>query len=318
MSSFFFIKSHLISKFSASKPAARKKTMIEVNRGIKEPNSSKENDLERKVSVTETVDSDGETVKGMIVIQNSNAVDSNGDKSETNGENIGESTKANKTRPSLKEFLEAQKRNKEGANRDTTEELSKESVDKSEELSKESVDKNEELSKESVDKSEDLSIPKAVDESALPNDPSETLSNGDIAHKPGSNETSIESESTDKNLETGLSNGTESHDNGDLSTEIVDTNGAEGLSKPVPSEQAEPESGSIKKSIEEILVVKKTLPPVPKMAPPKLPTSARHETIWDLLPKKPSGEEQNLPENTTKSKKRKKVKKAKKKEVVEE
>ena len=54
------------------------------------------------------------------------------------------------------------------------------------------------------------------------------------------------------------------------------------------------------------------------MAPPKLPTSARHETIWDLLPKKPSGEEQSLPENTTKSKKRKKVKKAKKKEVVEE
>merc|ERR1712210_108733 len=112
----------------------------------------------------------------------------------------------------------------------------------------------------------------------------------------------------DKNLETGLSNGTESHDNGDLSTEIADTKEAEGLSKPVPSEQAEPESGSIKK----------TIPPVPKMAPPKLPTSARHETIWDLLPKKPNGEEQNLPENTTKSKKRKKVKKAKKKEVVEE
>ena len=253
------------------------------------------------------MDSDGETVKGMIVIQNSNAVDSNGDKPETNGENIGESTKANKTRPSLKEFLEAQKRNKVDANRDTTEELSKESVDKSEELSK-----------ECVDKSEDLSIPKGIDKSALPNRPSETLSNGDIAHKPGSNETSIESESTDKNLEKGLSNGTESHDNGDLSTEIVDTNGAEGLSKPVPSEQAEPESGSIKKSIEEILVVKKTIPPVPKMAPPKLPTSARHETIWDLLPKKPDGEEQSLPENTTKSKKRKKVKKAKKKEVVEE
>ena len=265
------------------------------------------------------MDSDGETVKGMIVIQNSNAVDSNGDKSETNGENIGESTKANKTRPSLKEFLEAQKRNKEEANRDTTEELSKESVDKCEELSKESVDKNEELSEECVDKSEDLSIPKGVDESALPDGPSETLSNGDSAHELGPNETSIcLSESTDKNLETGLSNGTESHDNGDLSTEIVNTNGAEGLSKPVPSEQAEPESGSIKKSIEEILVVKKTIPPVPKIAPPKLPTSARHETIWDLLPKKPSGEEQNLPENTTKSKKRKKVKKAKKKDVVEE
>ena len=300
------IQSHLIS-ISASKPAARKKTIIEVNRGIKEPNSSKENDIERKVSITETVDSDGETVKGVIVIQNSNAVDLNGDKSETTGEKTGESTKTNKTRPSLKEFLEAQKRKTEDANRDKTEELSKESVDKSEELSK-----------ESVDKSEDLSIPKGIDESAHPNGPSQTLSNGDITHKPGSNETSIESESTDKNLETSLSNGTESHDNGDLSTKIVDTNGAEGLSKPVPSEQAELESGSIKKSIEEILVVQKTIPPVPKMAPPKLPTSARHETIWDLLPKKPSGEEQNLPENTTKSKKRKKVKKAKKKEAVQE
>ena len=267
-----------------------------------------ENDLslERKISVSETVDSDGETVKGVIVIQNSNTVDSNGDKSETNGEKTGESTQANKTRPSLKEFLAAQKRNTEDTNRDPTEELSKESVDKSKELSK-----------ESVDKSEDLSLPKGVDESALLNGPSETLSNGDIS-KPDANETSIESESTNKNLETGLSNGTESHDNGDLSTEIVDTNGAEGLSKPVLSEQAEPESGSIKKSIEEILVVKKTIPPVPKMAPPKLPTSARHETIWDLLPKKPEGEEQSLPENTTKSKKRKKVKKAKKKEVVEE
>jgi len=210
--------------------------------------------------------------------------------------------------------LKPQKRNKEHTNRDTTEELSKES----EELSKVSVEKSEELSKESVDKSEDLSIPKGVDESALPDGPSETLSNGDITHKPGSNETSIESESTDKNLETGLSNGTDSHDNGDLSTEIVDTNGAEGSSKPVLSEQAEAESGSIKKSIEEILVVKKTIPPVPKMAPPKLPTSARHETIWDLLPKKPDGEEQSLPENTTKSKKRKKVKKAKKKEGVQE
>jgi len=94
----------------ASKPAARKKTIIEVNRGIKEPNSNKENDLERKVSITETVDSDGETVKGMIVIQNSNAVDSNGDKSETTGEKTGESTKTNKTRPSLKEFLEAPKK----------------------------------------------------------------------------------------------------------------------------------------------------------------------------------------------------------------
>ena len=278
-----------------------------------------ENDLslERKISVSETVDSDGETVKGMIVIQNSNAVDSNGDKSETNGEKTGESTQANKTRPSLKEFLAAQKRNTEDTNRDPTEELSKESVDKCKELSKDSVDENEELSKESVDKSEDFLIPKGVDESALPNGPSETLSNGDI-HKPDANETSIESESTDKNLETGLSNGTESHDHDNLSTEIVDTNGAEGLSKPVLSEQAEPESGSIKKSIEEILVVKKTIPPVPKMAPPKLPTSARHETIWDLLPKKPSGEEQNLPENTTKSKKRKKVKKAKKKEMVQE
>merc|ERR1712037_337636 len=120
------------------------------------------------------------------------------------------------------------------------------------ETTKESVDKSEELSKESVDKNEELSIPKGVDESALPDGPSETLSNGDIAHKPGLSETSIESESTDKNLETGLSNGTESHDNGDFSTEIFDTNGAEGSSKPVPSEQAEPESGSIKKSIEEI------------------------------------------------------------------
>ena len=262
--------------------------------------------LERKVSVTETVDSDGETVKGVIVIQNSNAVDSNGDKSETNGEKTGESTKANKTRPSLKEFLEAQKRNTEDTKRDTTKELSKEIVDKSEELSK-----------ESVDKSEDLLIPKGVDESALSNGPSETLSNGDIS-KPSPNETPVESESTDKNLETGLSNGTESHDNGNLPTEIVNTNGAEGSSKPDSFEQVEPESSSIKKSIEEILVVKKTIPPAPKLAPPKLPTSARHETIWDLLPKKPGGEEQNLPENTTKSKKRKKVKKAKKKEVVQE
>ena len=144
------------------------------------------------------MDSDGETVKGVIVIQNSNAVDSNGNKSETNVEKSGEPTK---TRPSLKEFLEAQKRKTEDANRDTTEKMSKESVDKSEELSKESVEKSEELSKESIDKSEDLSIPKGVDESALPNGPSETLSNGDIAHKLGPNETSIESESTDKNLE---------------------------------------------------------------------------------------------------------------------
>ena len=257
------------------------------------------------------MDSDGETVKGMIVIQNSNAVDSNGDKSETNEDKSVHSSKANNTRPSLKEFLEAQKRKTEEANRDTT-------VDKSEELSKESVDKNEELTKESVDKSEDLSIPKGVDESALPNEPSETLSNGDIAHKLGPNEISTESVSTDKDLETGLSNGTESHDNGNLPTEIVNTNGAEGSSKPDSFEQVEPESSSIKKSIEEILVDKKTIPPAPKLAPPKLPTSARHETIWDLLPKKPGGEEQNLPENTTKSKKRKKVKKAKKKEVVQE
>ena len=85
-----------------------------------------------------------------------------------------------------------------------------------------------------------------------------------------------------------------------------------------PSEQLTTEDLSTKSvdKSQESEVCKKAKPPVPKFAPPKLPASARHENIWANLPKPSVGAE--VPENTTKSKKRKKVKKAKKKEVVDE